>query len=159
MVNGKSYLTLFVLVLLLPYPSLAKQGEWRPSPRGALLRAFIFPGWGQFYNHRYAKGVGVLLVETALVVELAQRWQTTNQLWEKSRSYPPGSEERQIYQDRYLKAEERRNAYIWWTSGFIILSALDAYVDAYLFGFKRDFQERLSLEVGPAYGVKISLRF
>jgi TM2 domain-containing membrane protein YozV len=159
MLRERSFLILFILLLLLPQLGFTKEDVWRPSPRGALLRAFIFPGWGQFYNHRYAKGVGVLLVETTLVVELAQRWQTTNQLWEKSRSYPPGSEERQIYQDRYLKAEERRNAYSWWTSGFIILSALDAYVDAYLFGFKRDFQERLSLEVGPAYGVKISLRF
>ncbi len=159
MVNGKTYLILFVLVLLLPHPSLAKEREWKPSPRGALLRAFIFPGWGQFYNHKYAKGVGVMLIESALIAKLAQRWQTTDQLWQESRSYPSGSGERQIYQDKYMKAEARRNAYVWWTSGFIVLSALDAYVDAYLFGFKRDFEERISFQVSPAWGVKFMWRF
>jgi TM2 domain-containing membrane protein YozV len=159
MIKGGVYLTLFVLVLLLPYPSLAKEGEWRPSPRGALLRAFLFPGWGQFYNHRYAKGVGVLLIESALIAKLIQRWQRADQLWQKSRSYPPNSGERQIYQNRYLWAEERRNAYIWWTSGFVVLSALDSYVDAYLFGFKRDFGGSLTLKVRPVYGVKFTLRF
>ncbi len=68
-------------------------------------------------------------------------------------------EERKIYQGRYMDAEERRNAYIWWTAGFVILSALDAYVDAYLFGFSRDFEQRLSLEVDSTIRVEIVLRF
>jgi len=159
MVNGKSYLILFVLVFLLHHPSLAKEREWRPSPRGALLRAFILPGWGQFYNHRYAKGVGVMLIESALLAELAQRWHRSNQLWRKSRSYPLGSEERELYQAKYIKAETKRNAYIWWTSGWVVLSALDAYVDAYLFGFREDFAGQLTLRGGRVYGVRFTLRF
>ena len=159
MMKGKVYLTLSVLVLLLSHPGLAEEREWKPSPRGALLRAFLLPGWGQFYNHRYAKGVGVMLIESALIAELAQRWHRSNQLWQESRSYPPGSEQRELYQDRYIKAENKRNAYIWWTSGWVVLSALDAYVDAYLFGFREDFQGELSFLVGPVYGVKFTVRF
>lgn len=159
MVKGKTYLIIFFLILFLHYPSLAKERGWRPSPPGALLRAFLLPGWGQFYNHRYVKGVGVLLIESALIAELARRWKRADHIWKESRGYPPNSEERKVCLDRYLEAEERRNAYIWWTSGFIILSALDAYVDAYLFGFKRDFEGSLTLRVRPVYGVKFTLRF
>lgn len=158
--KGKCCLIFFVSLLLLPQISLANgKEEWRPSPGGALLRSLLFPGWGQFYNHRYAKGLGSFLIESALIVELTKRWQKADQLWKKSRSYPPDSEGRRIYQEKYIDAETRRNTYIWWTSGFILLSALDAYVDAYLFGFRKDFHEKLSLEVGPACGVRLSLRF
>ncbi len=100
-----------------------------------------------------------MLIESALIIELVQRWRTANRFWKESLDYPPGSEQRQIYQDRYLSAEARRNAYLWWTSGFVILSALDAYVDAYLYGFKKDFGEGLTLQLDPQCRVKLQWRF
>ena len=40
--------------------------------------------------------------------------------------------------NEYLNRLDRRNGYLWWTAGVIVISMLDAYVDAHLFGFDGD---------------------
>jgi len=87
------------------------------SPRGAMFRSLVFPGWGQWYNEKKLKSLLVFSAEAACVVAYRN---------EDSRMKNSTSEsEREYYRDE-------RNKYAWWLGGVIIYSMLDAYVDAYL---------------------------
>jgi hypothetical protein len=46
------------------------------SPKGALLRSLLVPGWGQFYNREYAK-LGLLLMAVAGLGSNITVWQKT----------------------------------------------------------------------------------
>jgi len=46
------------------------------SPRGALIRSMVLPGWGQFYNHQYSK-LGLLIMAAAGFTANLTVWQRT----------------------------------------------------------------------------------
>ena len=83
------------------------------SPRGALLRSMVLPGWGQFYNGRPIKGSLFAAAEAGSVVAFFVR---RNQLNEGT---APG-------------IEPQRNVYLFSSIGIVLLSMADAYVDAHL---------------------------
>ncbi|MDZ7373265.1 MAG: DUF5683 domain-containing protein [candidate division KSB1 bacterium] len=113
-----------------------------PDPTGAMLRSWILPGWGQWYNGRKTKAAVVFVAEVGLAGYA---------LWQDHlASQSATAEER-------LAREDRRNAALWWLAGVVLLSGLEAYVDAHLAGF--DVAPNLSVEAraGPAVG--LSVRF
>jgi hypothetical protein len=86
------------------------------SPWGAVLRSAVLPGWGQVYNQKYIKGAVALAVNGALlwqVLDYNKQWQDT-----KEEQYRDG-----------------RNQYMWILGLTYLLTMVDAYVDANLFGF------------------------
>ncbi|NOX38539.1 MAG: hypothetical protein GXO78_13490 [Calditrichaeota bacterium] len=86
------------------------------SPTGAMLRSAVLPGWGQVYNHQYAKAVLVFGVNALLlqrVVYYHRQWRST-----RIRAY-----------------QEKRNTFTWYLGLAYVLTIVDAYVDAYLFEF------------------------
>jgi hypothetical protein len=86
------------------------------SPWGAVLRSAILPGWGQLYNRKYIKSAVVFAVNGVLVwkiLDYNKQWQDT-----KSENF-----------------RDRRNQYIWIFGLTYLLTMVDAYVDANLFGF------------------------
>lgn len=90
------------------------------SPRAAMLRSALIPGWGQWYNEKRLKAVLVLGAELALIGNAVY----FNQL-------AVGSDteyDRQFYR-------ENRRLYLWWLAAAHILNVLDALVDAHLSGF------------------------
>jgi len=104
------------------------------SPRGAMLRSVILPGWGQFYNGKWFKALLVAGTEIGLVVNAAIQ----DDLADKA-----GDEfEREFYLDS-------RNLSYWWLAGVTLLSMIDAYVDAHLYKF--DESTDLSLRIGPDF--------
>ena len=105
------------------------------SPTGAMLRSLFLPGWGQLYNGQYLKAALAIAAETGLVAT-AIYW---NQQVVKA---PPDSNERLTYQ-------QNRNTAYWFLAGTILLSMLDAYVDAHL----SDFDESPELSFAPASGM------
>ncbi len=114
-----------------------------PDPRGAMLRSILFPGWGQWYNGKKLKAGLVFAVETGLVA---------NAVYQNSlASRATDERERFVYIDR-------RNQSLWWLAGAVLLSSLDAYVDAQLAGF--DVGPDLSWVPGRGLtvGAKLSLR-
>lgn len=110
------------------------------SPRGAALRSAILPGWGQVYNEKYLKGALALAVNGALVwkaVDYHQRWQDTGN----------------------QSARDRRNLYTWYWGLAYLLTMVDAYVDASLFGFDKAL-EIAALPPGAGdFSAGIALRF
>lgn len=90
------------------------------SPTGAMLRSLALPGWGQFYNGKWFKGVLAIGVETGLVINAiyldAQLDKSTHPL------------DQEFYRNN-------RNLSFWWLGATILLSMMDAYVDAHLYHF------------------------
>lgn len=110
------------------------------SPWGAVLRSAILPGWGQVYNEKYLKGALALAINGALlwqVFDYHDQWQSTGQ---------------QNYRDK-------RNLYTWYWGLAYLLTMVDAYVDASLFGFDKAM-DIAALPPGPGgFSAGIALRF
>ena len=86
------------------------------SPRAAAFRSVILPGWGQFYNARPIKGGVIAAAEVTSFVGIVIR-------------------KRQLDREREIDpSAPRRNVFIFTTLGLIFYSAVDAYVDAHLWG-------------------------
>ena len=102
------------------------------SPRTALLRSAILPGWGQYSNHRPVKA---LLFAAAAAASLS------------SAIAEVGSLDRAITPEEHQDRAARRNTRILLFAVTATLAAVDAYVDAHLADL-----EYLDLEVSFASG-------
>lgn len=101
------------------------------SPKGAMLRSLALPGWGQFYNKQIIKSVLVVAVQgtfVGLAIRYNNKVQTALTL-----------EEQNFYKDR-------RNLTFWWMGATVLLSMIDAYIDAHLYDF--DTGPDLALRIG-----------
>lgn len=88
------------------------------SPIGALLRSAVLPGLGQIYNQKYIKGILVFAVNGTLgyqIYNYNKKWNDTGN-------------------SRY---RDKRNLYTWYFGVSYFLTLVDAYIDAYLFGFDK----------------------
>lgn len=88
------------------------------SPVGAVLRSAVLPGLGQVYNGKYVKGALVCAVNGAFAYAIYwyhQEWKDTGR----------------------TKYRDKRNLYTWYLGISYLLTLMDAYVDAYLFGFEK----------------------
>ncbi len=121
----------------------------RKSPMGALLRSVAFPGWGQFYNRKYFKGVVVFGAETTFITLAAIEWSRMNK--HRRNFENPDHPDREWEFELFQFYEDRRNLFLWITAGIVFLSMFDAYVDAHLYNFDREKVRDLpiSLITGP----------
>lgn len=101
----------------------------KKNPTGAMLRSLVVPGWGQFYNGKYWKAALAFGAETGLIAT-AIYWN------QQAVQAPPNSNDRLFYRNN-------RNTAVWFLAGTILLSMLDAYVDAQL----SDFDESPDLSI------------
>lgn len=112
------------------------------SPWGAVLRSAILPGWGQVYNQKYIKAGVVFSVNAALmwkILDYNKQWEDT-----KNESF-----------------REKRSLYTWYFGLAYLLTLVDAYVDAALFGFD-DAMDMACLPPTPdqsAWTLTIRLKF
>ncbi len=105
--------------------------RWSPSPTGATLRSLVFPGWGQAYNRAPLKAVIYGGIEQALIYSIYQSHR-------QFRFYKQ-------FDDFKILAEnhrDNRNRLTWYLAGAIVMSMMDAFVDAHLYHF--DVSEDLS---------------
>lgn len=99
----------------------------KKSPNGAVLRSLLVPGWGQYYNGQKLKAAIVFAAEVGEI--------GTAIYWHR--------ESKRVNDERFkIVYEDYRNAAYWFLAGTILLSMLDAYVDAQL----SDFDESPSLD-------------
>jgi len=100
------------------------------SPMGAVVRSALLPGWGQVYNEQYTKA-GIAFGLNAFLVykiwDFHQQWRQTHD---------------QGFRDR-------RNLYTWYFGAVYALTLLDAYVDAYLYGFDKAMKISLLPSMQP----------
>ncbi|NOY58007.1 MAG: hypothetical protein GXO75_03605 [Calditrichaeota bacterium] len=109
------------------------------SPRGAMLRSVFVPGWGQFYNGKWFKGILIAGTEIGLVANAVIQNQYA------------------VHSTTLLEKEfyvNNRNLSFWWLAGAILYSAVDAYVDAQLYHF--DESPDLSVRFRPVDSASLS---
>lgn len=94
-----------------------------PSPKTALIKSAIIPGWGQFYNHRYLKAAGFFGVEAYMGYEFFH-------LNYKLKHITDSKIRHQVEYDR--------NTWGWRYLAVYLLCITDAFVDAHLAGFPKD---------------------
>jgi hypothetical protein len=110
--------------------STAQDSIVAKNPKGAMLRSMVVPGWGQFYNRKWFKGVIIAGTEVGLVGNAV----ILNQ-WAKE----------SVTDDERLYYVDNRNLSFWVLGAVILYSMADAYVDAALFNF--DESPELSFNV------------
>lgn len=119
------------------------------NPTGALLRSFVLPGWGQFYNGKPLKGVFYGAAELGLLgVILYQHDRAETARENHMETGLP------IWEQRYETHSGLRRDFIWYTAGAWLMGMLDAYVDAYLFSFEaenRKFEGDAGLSAGLVF--------
>ena len=120
---------LFLLSVVLSGYSVAgdslsiKNEVWSPSPSGAALRSFLLPGWGQAYVGSPLKAVIYGGIEQTLIFGIYKQ----DHLYRKYKG-----------REDFRRADSfrnYRNRMGWYLAGALIVSMLDAYVDAHLYDF------------------------
>jgi hypothetical protein len=124
---------------LTPADSLAPKS--RKNPTGAMVRSILFPGWGQLYNGKWFKALLVFGLEAGFIGAAVY-------LNQKAHDDQDTAENRAFYADQ-------RNTNYWRTGVVILLSMLDAYVDAHLSDF--DESPDLSFNSLPASQKNVAL--
>lgn len=120
------------------------------SPRGALLRSAILPGWGQLYVKKPVKSVLFISAE-AFVIYKAVYYnkmygyvrRTKDKVGIEKWADLSEFDKRVVIKDKTgydlkintWRPREKRNKYGWWCLGIYIFCMLDAYVDAHLWNF------------------------
>ena len=100
------------------------------SPAGAALRSLLIPGLGQFYNEKRFKGLSVAAGEGVLLYLI---YNENKKIGDIESSDPVRAGYR-----------EKRATLQWWFFFAVGLSAVDAYVDAYLDKFNADMDISVS---------------
>jgi len=122
-----------LLILLLGRPVLAVEAhsthaDTLTTPRGAMLRSAVLPGWGQHYNGRPFKALFFGAASTAALTSVVIEHRSID-----------GAPTAEIHQDRAA----RRNTRLLYFALSISFAAIDAYVDAHLADFGVDLQMQM----------------
>lgn len=137
----------------------SNEPSWRPSPTGAALRSLAFPGWGQMYAGSPLKAVIYSGIEQGFIYgvywqhKLYQHYYSIYQYHDSIHQYydslpdshPDSLENKRLadfnkeladYNERLANPYKNdRNRMAWYLTAAIILSVMDAYVEAHLYGF------------------------
>ena len=142
------------------------------SPRAALIRSAIIPGWGQLYVHKPFKEVIYVSLEAYHLYNLFEynaicrhvedtkhavgiaEWSKLSESAKKDSVYAITHYKLQM---NTWRPREKRNKYAWWSVGFYLICMLDAYVDAHLYYFP-DEKVELTATLKPT-GIELNLLF
>jgi len=114
---------------------------WHEQPTWIMARSAVVPGWGQFKNGRPLKAGLAIGLEGAIGYKLVDAWKDVTAASEREDEALAHGDEaaaaaaRADYEDAY----NRRATAAWFLAGAVILSMVDAYVDAHLIQFDADF--------------------
>ncbi len=142
------------------------------SPRAALIRSAIIPGWGQLYVHKPVKAVVYVSLEAYHIYQMLeynsiyqhikdtkaavglQTWSTLSQSQKRDSIYAITHYKLRM---NTWRPREKRNKYAWWSMGFYLICMLDAYVDAHLYYFPNEKVE-LTAALKPN-GIELNFLF
>lgn len=144
------------------------------SPRSALIRSAIIPGWGQLYVKKPFKAAMFISLEAYHIyrtIEYNSIYQYVKDTKESVgvvvwNSLSETEKKEQVKNvtgyDLSLntwRPREKRNKYAWWCFGIYIIGMLDAYVDAHLYNFPSDNIELAMDPQAKSVGINISFNF
>jgi hypothetical protein len=114
---------------------------WHETPTWIMARSAVVPGWGQFKNGRPLKAGLAIGAEGFCGYKVVQAWQDVNAASAREDAALGAGDQAGADAARadYEEAYNRRATAGWILAGTIVLSMLDAYVDAHLLQFDADF--------------------
>ncbi len=119
--------------------------QLRRSPRGAVFRSLVLPGWGQYYTGHPRKAVLALSVEAGLLGWALYETGPVDRALDASRragetedDYTAG---RAPHYAKYIERFEFRRDLLVYLGVAAVGFAIDAYVDAWLYGRDREFDD------------------
>jgi hypothetical protein len=126
----------------------------KKSPKGALLRSLVLPGWGQFYNHAWWKGFLIIGGEVTFAAVAVRQYLKSKDYLQKSRQTSGSESDYYLNQYKYYQVETEK--YGWLFVGVLVFSMLDAYVDAHLYDWEvgdiekeAESKQKVSIELAP----------
>lgn len=132
--HGLHALLLFCLLAAVPVRA-AQESAPTKSPRGAMVRSVLLPGWGQVYTGHPWRGVAVCSVEAAL---LAMTWRERRAADREFEAWERTADAASL--DEYDRRMGRADEILGFAIGVFLLNIADAYVSAHLY----DFESRVS---------------
>lgn len=130
---------------------------FRPSPRGALIRSTILPGWGQLYNRRWIKGLLFAAGRIYLGARAVDEHRLAKDLEEEALSLEDEGERDRTWRERN-RAFNRRDDFIWYSAYALLFTMAEAFVDAALMEFDDEMDEIDELGASPAPAVRLGLQ-
>ncbi len=112
------------------------------KPTTALVLSMLVPGGGQAYNGKWLKALIVAGGEVAFLERLAYEYRMVSRFRSKvecARLWGNTADANR-YESKLRHHKSHRTDFIWWTSLYVVLSMVDAYVDAHLAGFNVSLQ-------------------
>lgn len=130
------------------------------SPRGALIRSMVFPGWGQWYNKKLAKGSLFFTFEGYLIYRIILSKVRYDEYHQKEMDFMDSVPIVSAYYGaRKIEYEELLKKSSWWLVGTILVSMGDAYVDAHLLDFDTSGNLSFNLKLTDCPVISVSLRW
>jgi len=136
-----------------PDPAAGTPAETTQSPGTAALKSLVLPGWGQAGNDQWLKS-GLFLGAYGGLLAWGVSLNQDKQAAEGSLVAAPDSL-KGYWQGEVDRLANDRNAKFWFAGATLLLSVVDAYVDAHL----RGFDDRIDAQVGwrPDQGGALSV--
>lgn len=103
------------------------------NPTLAAALSIAVPGAGQIYNEKYLKSGLVIATQISLFSTVLYYDKKVIEYRKKIRE---ADEINYAHQVKYKDYHESRQSFYFWLGASVLLSGLDAYVDAHLFNFK-----------------------
>lgn len=163
-----------ILIIFLPLILFSAESDslktWKPNPALAAGLSLALPGAGQIYNRSYFKAPIAMGLEGYAIWRSVSANLDMMDAENTGKLFPQGSEEYEIAKSDWKKARETRNIHLWVLVGAVLLSTIDAYVDAHLYGWEKEMaepieQKRASFQLSPYFdstgnvGLVMALRF
>jgi len=106
------------------------------------------PGWGQSSNGAWIKAVVVAGAEVAMIVKVVDDEKDLNALKDQiDAAVEAGDGDTEaILVDVYNEKLTTQTSHRWWLGGILLVSMVDAYVDAHFRGFKVKFDRDPALD-------------
>jgi len=114
------------------------------NPTHAALYSLAIPGGGQFYNEQKTKGWLVAASEVAVFSAAAYAHFQSENYYDKAKQTVDATQ-KQDYYSQYIDYFNYRQNLLWVGGTCILLSVIDAYVNAHLFTFQLE-KEQLRLQ-------------
>ena len=133
------------------------------QPRWVMMRSLVVPGWGQFHNKAWLKGLAIAGGEVALVTQIVQDERELGNLQDQVDAAREANDQAGYASavNDYNSLLESSTARRWWLGGLLAFSLIDAYIDAHFVDFDYEFDHDRALPEGtpPSPTVKVRVGF